>query len=114
MHDFGIRCLIAPSLGDIFHGNFFKNGMLPITLAPEAVARLFDTMDATPGFRLNIDLTAQTVTLPDGAVRRFEIDAERKRRLLGRLDDIPLTLQRADRIRAYEAQRRLAEPWLFA
>jgi 3-isopropylmalate/(R)-2-methylmalate dehydratase small subunit len=113
LRDFGIRALIAPSFADIFHGNCFKNGLLPITLDAATVDRLFALVDATPGLKLAIDLAAQTVT-PDGdAAIRFDIDPARKHRLLNGLDDIGLTLQRADRIRAYEAQRRQDEPWLF-
>jgi 3-isopropylmalate/(R)-2-methylmalate dehydratase small subunit len=113
LRDFGIRALIAPSFADIFHGNCFKNGLLPITLDAATVDRLFALVHATPGLKLAVDLAAQTVT-PDGAAAiRFDIDPARKHRLLNGLDDIGLTLQRADRIRAYEAQRRQEEPWLF-
>jgi 3-isopropylmalate/(R)-2-methylmalate dehydratase small subunit len=113
LRDFGIRALIAPSFADIFHGNCFKNGLLPITLDAATVERLFALVDATPGLKLAIDLAAQTVTPDGGAAIRFDIDPARKHRLLNGLDDIGLTLQRADRIRAYEAQRRQDEPWLF-
>jgi 3-isopropylmalate/(R)-2-methylmalate dehydratase small subunit len=113
LRDFGIRALIAPSFADIFHGNCFKNGLLPITLDAATVDRLFALVDATPGLKLAIDLAAQTVTPDGGAAIRFDIDPARKHRLLNGLDDIGLTLQRADRIRAYEAQRRQDEPWLF-
>jgi 3-isopropylmalate/(R)-2-methylmalate dehydratase small subunit len=113
LRDFGIRALIAPSFADIFHGNCFKNGLLPITLDAATVDRLFALVEATPGLKLAIDLAAQTVTPDGGAAIRFDIDPARKHRLLNGLDDIGLTLQRADRIRAYEAQRRQDEPWLF-
>jgi 3-isopropylmalate/(R)-2-methylmalate dehydratase small subunit len=113
LRDFGIRALIAPSFADIFHGNCFKNGLLPITLDAATVDRLFALVDATPGLKLAIDLAAQTVTPDGGAAIHFDIDPARKHRLLNGLDDIGLTLQRADRIRAYEAQRRQDEPWLF-
>jgi 3-isopropylmalate/(R)-2-methylmalate dehydratase small subunit len=113
LRDFGIRALIAPSFADIFHGNCFKNGLLPITLDAATVDRLFALVDATPGLKLAIDLAGQTVTPDGGAAIRFDIDPARKHRLLNGLDDIGLTLQRADRIRAYEAQRRQDEPWLF-
>ena len=113
LRDFGIRGLIAPSFADIFHGNCFKNGLLPITLDAATVDRLFALVEATPGLKLAIDLAAQTVTPDGGAAIRFDIDPARKHRLLNGLDDIGLTLQRADRIRAYEAQRRQDEPWLF-
>ncbi len=114
LHDWGIRCLIAPSFADIFYGNCFKNGMLPVAMAADTVSSLFDAVSAEPEFRLSIDLAQQTVTLPGGHKLPFDVDAQRKSRLLRGLDDIALTLQQADRIRAYEAQRRAAEPWLFA
>ena len=114
LRDWGIRALVAPSFADIFHGNCFKNGLLPIVLPAAVVERLFQEVARTPGYQLSIDLAAQTVTPPDGQPIPFAVDAARKHRLLNGLDDIGLTLQRADRIRAYEARRRQAEPWLFA
>ena len=113
LYDYGIRALIAPSFADIFHGNCYKNGMLPVVLDAATVGRLFAEVAASTGYRLAIDLHAQTVTTPGGEVIGFSVDAERKRRLLGGLDDISLTLQQAERIRAYEAARRTLEPWLF-
>ncbi|HEX7045511.1 MAG TPA: 3-isopropylmalate dehydratase small subunit [Burkholderiales bacterium] len=112
--DYGIRALIGPSYADIFYGNSLKNGLLPIVLASDAVDRLFEETRATPGYTLTVDLPAQTVTTPDGAAFRFEIDAFRKRCLLQGLDEIGLTLEHADAIRAYEARRRQEAPWLFA
>ena len=114
LQDDGFQVLIAPSFADIFHGNCFKNGLLPIALDPVVVERLFQLVNATPGLRLHVDLQAQTLT-PQGAESiAFRIDPQRKHRLLNGLDDITLTLQSADRIRAYEVQRRAVEPWLFA
>ena len=113
LHDYGFRALIAPSFADIFYGNCFKNGMLPIVLDAPTVDRLFGEVEATPGYRLAIDLESQTITLPWGEAIRFEVDAERRHRLLNGLDDISLTLQQAGRIREYEATRRAQEPWLF-
>ncbi|WP_418317166.1 3-isopropylmalate dehydratase small subunit [Piscinibacter sakaiensis] len=113
LRDFGIRALVAPSFADIFHGNCFKNGMLPIVLDAATVERLFALVESTPGLQLHIDLPAQTLTPDGGEAIGFEIDAARKHRLLNGLDDIGLTLQRADRIRDYESRRRAAEPWLF-
>jgi 3-isopropylmalate/(R)-2-methylmalate dehydratase small subunit len=115
--DFGIRALIAPSFADIFYGNCFKNGMLPVRLPERAVAALFDFTARTPGLRIEIDLHAQTVrpVLPEGGEAiPFEIEAERKRRLLNGLDDVSLTLEQADTIRAYERERSAREPWLFS
>jgi 3-isopropylmalate/(R)-2-methylmalate dehydratase small subunit len=111
--DFGIRVIIAPSYADIFFNNSFKNGLLPIVLPRESVDRLFDETLATPGYRLTVDLAAQTVTTPGGETFRFDVDAFRKHCLLNGLDDIGLTLQHVDEIRAYEARRRQEAPWLF-
>lgn len=111
--DYGIRAVIAPSYADIFYNNSFKNGLLPIVLDRNAVDRLFKETAATPGYRLTVDLAAQSVTAPSGATFKFEIDAFRKHCLLNGLDDIGLTLQHVDEIRAYEARRRQEAPWLF-
>ncbi|MCB1746039.1 MAG: 3-isopropylmalate dehydratase small subunit [Gammaproteobacteria bacterium] len=113
LHDFGIRALIAPSYADIFFGNSCKNGLLPITLPEAVVDQLFDEVAATPGYRLAIDLEAQTVTTPSGAVRHFDFHPGLKERLLEGLDDIGVTLQFADDIKAYEARRMADAPWLF-
>jgi len=112
--DYGFRCIIAPSFADIFYNNCFKNGILPIVLPAADVRRLMDACLAQEGYRLRIDLPAQTVTTPEGEVLRFEIDAFRKHCLLHGLDDIGLTLEHADEIRAYEARRKQEAPWLFA
>ncbi|MFL6624377.1 MAG: 3-isopropylmalate dehydratase small subunit [Sulfurifustis sp.] len=111
--DYGIRALVGPSYADIFYNNSFKNGLLPIVLPSEVVERLFRETLATPGYRLAVDLASQTVTTPDGTAFRFEIDAFRKHCLLHGLDDIGLTLQHVEEIRAYEARRRVEAPWLF-
>jgi len=113
LREYGFMCLIAPSFADIFYGNCFKNGILPIVLGTAEVARLFEAVTAMPGFRLRIDLAEQSLMLPDGERLAFDIEAERKRRLFEGLDDISLTLQIAGRIRAYETWRRAEEPWLF-
>lgn len=112
--DFGFRVVIAPSYADIFYNNSFKNGLLPIVLPREAVDQLFREVSTKEGYRLKIDLPAQSVTTPSGASFRFEIDAFRKHCLLNGLDDIGLTLQHVDEIRAYEARRRQEAPWLFS
>jgi 3-isopropylmalate/(R)-2-methylmalate dehydratase small subunit len=114
LNDFGIRCLIAPSFADIFFNNCFKNGLLPITVDETSVAKLFQEVETTPGYRLTIDLPAQTVTTPDGEVLRFAIDEFRKHCLVNGLDEIDLTLQYADEIRAYEKRRRREAPWLLS
>ena len=112
--DYGFRVIIAPSYADIFYNNSFKNGLLPIVLEHEVVNRLFEDTVAMPGYRITVDLATQSVTTPSGAVFRFEIDAFRKHCLLNGLDDIGLTLQHVDEIRAYEARRRQETPWLFS
>jgi len=114
LEDYGFRAIIAPSYADIFFNNCFKNGILPIVLAAEVVDRLFRETKAQAGYRLTIDLAAQTVVTPAGEVIPFEVDGERKHRLLNGLDDIALTLQHTDQIKAYEARRKAEAPWLFA
>jgi 3-isopropylmalate/(R)-2-methylmalate dehydratase small subunit len=113
LYDYGFRALVAPSFADIFCNNCFKNGILPVTLDEATVARLFEQVEATPGYRLNIDLQNQTVTTPQGEVLAFEVDAFKKHCLLNGLDEIGLTLQHAEEIRAYEERRRQEAPWLF-
>jgi len=114
LDDYGFRAIIAPSFADIFFNNSFKNGLLPIVLDRETVDRLFRECESTPGYRLTIDLATQSVTTPSGTSFSFDIDAFRKHCLLNGLDDIGLTLQHVDEIRAYEERRRKAAPWLFA
>ena len=113
LEEYGFRSIIAPSYADIFFNNSFKNGLLPIILSDAEVDDLFAQVEATPGYQLNIDLQAQTVTRPDGKVLNFEIDAFRKHCLLNGLDDIGLTLQDSDSIAAYESKHRASQPWLF-
>ncbi len=105
--DAGIRCVIAPSFGDIFAGNAGKNGLLTITLGEAEAAALRALL---PG-PLRVDLPEQRLTLPDGSTRGFEIDPFRKRCLVEGLDDIGLTLQHAARIADFQARDRLARPW---
>ncbi len=112
--DYGFRVIIAPSFADIFYNNCFKNGILPIVLDAEIVDQLFREVEASEGYRLKVDLEAQTITRPDGTVIPFEVDEFRKHRLLNGLDDIGLTLQHADEIRAYEERRKQEVPWLFS
>ena len=112
--DYGFRAIIAPGYADIFYNNCFKNGLLPIVLEPALVDRLFGETEATPGYRLVVDLEGQTVSTPAGEVFRFAVDEFRKHCLLNGLDDIGLTLRHVDKIRAYEERRRREAPWLFA
>lgn len=114
LEEYGIRCMIAPSFADIFFSNSFKSGLLPIPLAAEIVERLFRAVEATPGYRLMVDLAAQTVQTPSGETFSFEVDPFRKECLLNGWDDIGLTLRHAAEIRAYEHRRRPDAPWLFA
>jgi 3-isopropylmalate/(R)-2-methylmalate dehydratase small subunit len=112
--DYGFRAIIAPSFGDIFFNNCFKNGLLPIMLPASEVDRLFHETAAFPGFSLTVDLERQTVATPDGsAVFAFEIEPFRKHCLLNGLDDIGLTLGHADEIRAFETKHKAEQPWLF-
>jgi 3-isopropylmalate/(R)-2-methylmalate dehydratase small subunit len=102
--DFGIRCVIAPSFADIFHGNCFKNGILPIVLPPAVCEQLMEDAAKGTNARLTIDLEKQVVVRPDGEEIKFEVDAFRKHCLLNGLDDIGLTLEHAAAIDAYEAK----------
>ncbi len=112
--DYGILCVIAPSFADIFYNNCFKNGILPVVLKDEEVDVLFSETQSHEGYKLDVDLEAQTVTTPSGQVFTFEMDDFRKHCLLNGLDDIGLTLQQADKIKAYEEKRKQEAPWLFA
>jgi 3-isopropylmalate/(R)-2-methylmalate dehydratase small subunit len=110
--DFGIRCVIAPSFADIFYNNCFKNGILPIALPQAEVDKLMDDAERGANAILSVDLKSQTITGPDGGSIAFEIDPHLKRCLLEGLDDIGLTLEKADAIAAFEAKRAVATPWL--
>ena len=112
--EWGFRCLIAPSYADIFFTNSFKNGLLPLVLREDEVDRLFHECAAFPGFRLVVDLEKQTVSPVDASfAMHFQIDPFRKYCLLNGLDEIGLTLRHADKIRAFEAQRKAQYPWYF-
>ncbi len=113
LEEYGLRCVIAASFADIFYNNCFKNGVLPLVLKEETILELFDEVEAQAGYRLAVDLAAQTVTCADGRVIEFDIDAGRKRTLLEGLDDIGLTLQEAQAIREFELGHRERQPWLF-
>lgn len=114
LRDFGFRALIAPSYADIFYNNCFKNGVLPVVLSEAEVDALFQAVEAEEGYQLTVDLAAQQVTRPDGTVYTFEVDPFRKRMLYEGLDEIGVTLEDADAIRAYEEKRRVEAPWLFS
>ncbi len=111
--DYGFRVIIAPSFADIFFNNSFKNGILPIVLDEKKVDQLFKEVEATEGYQLTVDLETQTITTPSGEEIQFDVDQFRKHCLLNGLDDIGLTLQHVDDIKAYEERRKQEAPWLF-
>lgn len=111
--DYGFRAIIAPSFADIFFNNCFKNGILPIVLDAAEVDQLFNEVQATPGYQLLVDLEQQVVVTPGGQSFPFDVDAFRKHCLLNGLDDIGLTLQKVDLIKAFEAKHKSSQPWLF-
>jgi len=113
LDDFGFRAVIAPSFADIFFNNSFKNGLLPIALDADVVDDLFKSVASNAGLEVSIDLEAQTVSCDGEQIADFEIDAFRKHCMLNGLDDIALTLQHADEIKAYEESRKQTAPWLF-
>ena len=114
LDDFGFRAIVGTSFADIFFNNCFKNGLLPICVPAAVTDRMFVDCAATEGYRLKIDLEAQTVSEPDGTSHAFEVDAFRKECLLNGWDEIGLTLQHADEIRAFEDKRKAAHPYYFS
>ena len=112
LDQYGFRAIIAPSYADIFFNNCFKNGLLPIQLPEDVVARLFDEVAAFPGYQLTVDLPRQVVVKPDGSEIAFDVQAFRKYCLVNGFDDIGLTLRHADKILAFEAERIARMPWL--
>lgn len=111
--DFGIRCVISTSFADIFYNNCFKNGILPVLLAPEQVDVLMKDAEKGSNARITVDLDAQTVTSSDGDVFSFEVDAFKKHCLMNGLDDIGLTMENAaTSIEAYETKAAQARPWV--
>ena len=111
---YGFQTVIAPSFADIFYNNSLKNGLLLIRLDAKIVDRLLDETRGAEGYRLAVDLERQSVTTPDGESFKFEIDPSAKHRLMNGLDEIGLTLQHAEQIKAFEAKHRERQPWLFA
>ncbi|MDI3382986.1 3-isopropylmalate dehydratase small subunit [Xenophilus aerolatus] len=112
LDQFGFRAIIAPSYADIFFNNSFKNGLLPIVLPEATVAQLFDEVYAFPGYQLTVDLERQVIIKPDGVEIAFDVQPFRKYCLVNGLDDIGLTLRHKDKIKAFEAERLAAKPWL--
>ena len=110
---YGFQTVIAPSFADIFYNNSLKNGLLLVRLDPKIVDQIFGEVNATPGYRVAVDLEAQTITTPSGESFAFDIDPFRKHCLMNGLDEIGLTLQHAEKIKAFEAQHRARRPWLF-
>jgi 3-isopropylmalate/(R)-2-methylmalate dehydratase small subunit len=110
--DFGIRCVISTSFGDIFYNNCFKNGILPIRVSAQDLDKLFDDAERGANATLSIDLAKQEIRGPDGGMVKFEIDAFRKHCLLNGLDDIALTMAKKDKISGFEAKAKAARPWL--
>jgi 3-isopropylmalate/(R)-2-methylmalate dehydratase small subunit len=113
LKDYGFKVIIAPSFADIFFNNCFKNGILPIVLKENIVDKLFLKAGGEQALQLQVDLDNQMLRLPDGESIDFEVDGFRKHSLLNGLDEIGLTLQHANEIKAFEAQHRAAMPWLF-
>ncbi|MGH8726929.1 MAG: 3-isopropylmalate dehydratase small subunit [Burkholderiales bacterium] len=113
MLQFGIRVVIAPTFADIFYSNCLKNGLLPIVLSTDEIDRFFRETEASPGYRLKVDLEQQMVTNPLGKQFEFVIEPFHKNCLLKGLDEIGLTLEHTEEIKAFEAKRRAEQPWLF-
>jgi len=114
LQQYGFKAIIAPSYADIFFNNCYKNGLLPVVLPDFHLDHLFQEVAANVGYRLTIDLPAQTVSTPSGQVMRFDVEPFRKECLVNGWDDIGLTLRKQDAIRAYEERRRRSEPWIFS
>ncbi len=110
--DFGIRCVISTSFADIFYNNCFKNGILPIVVSAEDLAKLMDDAERGANATLSVDLAAQEIRGPDGGVVKFEIDPFRKHCLINGLDDIGLTLEKGEHIAAFEAATAAKRAWL--
>lgn len=113
LDDYGFRVIIAPSFADIFYNNCFKNGLLPVVLEENVMEQLFQEAEAVEGYQLTVDLDAKTVVTPSGESFVFDVDDFRRHCLLNGLDDIGVTLEDAEHIKAYEQQRRNTAPWLF-
>ena len=109
--DFGIRCVISTSFGDLFYNNCFKNGILPIRVSQEDLDKLFDDADRGANAIVTVDLEKQEITGPDGGCVRFDIDPFRKHCLLNGLDDIGLTMVKAPSIDTYEERAKVSRPW---
>jgi 3-isopropylmalate/(R)-2-methylmalate dehydratase small subunit len=109
--DFGIRCVISTSFADIFYNNCFKNGILPITVSAEDLAKLFDDADRGANATLTVDLAKQEIRGPDGGTIKFDVDPFRKHCLLNGLDDIGLTMEKKSKIETFEKKAADKRPW---
>ena len=107
-----MRAVIAPSFGAFYMSNSYQNGLLPVVLPEADVRKLREQLHAKPGAEITIDLPAQTVTGPDGAVYKFNIEPSRKERMLEGLDDIAITARYKDAMTAYEKRIEAETPWL--
>jgi 3-isopropylmalate/(R)-2-methylmalate dehydratase small subunit len=112
--DFGIRCIISEDFADIFYNNCFKNGILPIRMPKEIIAKLMDDASRGSNAIIEIDLEKQEIKGPDGGTVHFEIDAFRKHCLLNGLDDIGLTMEKKSEIDDFESRQKDSQPWLHA
>jgi 3-isopropylmalate/(R)-2-methylmalate dehydratase small subunit len=110
--DFGFRCVIAPSFADIFYNNCFKNGILPIRLPQEEIDKLLNDASRGANATITVDLENQEIRGPDGGVIHFDIDPHLKRCLMEGLDDIGLTMEKAEHIDRFEAESKLRRPWI--
>ena len=112
--EYGFRCVIAPSFADIFHSNCYKNGVLPIALDAPVIQQLFARIKAAPGLSFTVDLEQERIQIAPDETIPFKIQPFYKNCLLQGLDEIALTLECADQIRAYEVKQQVRTPWLFA
>ncbi|MCR4283024.1 MAG: 3-isopropylmalate dehydratase small subunit, partial [Bauldia sp.] len=110
--DYGIRCVISTEFGDIFYNNCFKNGILPIKVSKEDLDKLMDDAERGANATLSIDLQKQEISGPDGGVVRFEVDQFKKHCLLNGLDEVGLTMEKGDRISAFERKAAIERPWV--
>ncbi len=111
--EYGFRCVIAPSFADIFYANSIANGLLPLSLPAAALEPLFLALEETPGYQLSVDLERGLLSDAQGLELPFSLRERDRHRLLNGLDEIAVTLMESNAIRAFEAKRSLAAPWLF-
>ena len=111
--DFGLRCIIAPSFADIFYGNSFKNGLLPIKLPQDIIDSLIKDAERGANAVFTVDLENLEITRPDGEVIGFKIDPFRQHCLVNGLDDIGLAMERGEKISAFEKEQKIQQPWLY-